>query len=145
MAYTKRNNNSKNREQRKQMVVKKYYLNAGNSTPSKEYDRDSLVKILDMIPFGRISIPVYLHRSFIEDDGKGYLNIGYVKSYYPTDEEFEVIVKDNFVAAVESFSEAVIYARVGVAKDGKVKNIIALDVVPVAEDEDTDFQAVEAE
>lgn len=136
MAYIK--NQNKKKDQRRQLNIKKFYLNEGNTTYNREYDRSTLIDILNIIPFDKISIPVFVHRSFIEEDGKGYINVGYVKSYDSDNEIFNVVIKDTCKQIIDDLGESVIYTRVAVDNNGNVKNIIGIDIIPVYDDEDLD-------
>jgi len=136
MANTRKtqNNNRKNDKKEKKVVKKtvdmKFYLNASNATNLKEYNRDTLLDILDKVPFGLISIPVYVHRQYM-GGGNGYTNVGYIKSYDIDGEIFTVAVRNSYVKAIENLGDAVIFARVAVDNKGTVKTIIGLDIEPV--------------
>lgn len=136
----KRTNKKGNTKAVKKTVVRKYYLNGANCTNLKEYKRESLLDILDQIPFSLISIPVYLHKYYLNGaNNVGYVNVGYVKGYEVDTEEFTVAIRSNFAEAVDALGEAVIFVRAAVSEDGIVKTIIGLDIVPVAaEVEDSD-------
>lgn len=146
MANTKTkkfNNNKKNN--RPERIVREFYLNAGNSTGSREYDRDTLLQILNEVPFNKISIPVNLHKYYTTGDAeaKGYLNVGYVIGYNAEEEKFSVVIKNNFAETVDGMTDTIIFARASVNKDGEVKNIIALDIECAASEEEN--SEVEAE
>lgn len=138
MANTRANKNAnQNKNNKPQRIVRNFYLNGGNSTSTKEYNRNSLLDILEGIPFRQISIPIYLHRGYLgNDQDRGYLNVGYVLNYTPEEEKFSIVVKDKYVELIDGLGEAIIYVRAVVDKDSNVRNIIALDIEAVYDEEE---------
>ena len=137
MANTEGKNRQTNRKGNtkpvKKTVFRKYYLNGANSTNLREYNRDTLLDILDQIPFSLVSIPVYLHKYYLNGaNSVGYVNVGYVKGYKGDVEEFTVAIRSNFADTVDALGEAVIFVRAAVSEDGVVKTIIGLDIAPVS-------------
>lgn len=98
-----------------------------------EYSKDQLLEILTSVPFSKISIPVYTFKSLVfANDSKGTMVVGFIKSFDIEKEVFEVVIYGNYVECVSKFENVVINPRVFINEEtGDVKNIIALDIVPV--------------
>lgn len=149
MAYNKSENNKKGNTNKKytkpEKVIREFYLNASNYAGTREFDRKTLLDILCSVPFSQISIPVHLDKALMNGDGtsKGYANVGYITGYDPQDEKFTTVIYNNYEKAVDAVGEAVIYARAIVDKSGVVRNIIALDIEPIVEEEE--FEEVSEE
>lgn len=109
-----------------------------SKTHKFDYDRDTLLDILEDIPFDLISIPVYAHKSLIiNEDARGTMIVGYVKDFDAKNEKFTVVIYGNYVDVVSNFLDAVIFPRVFVNKDsGVVNSIIGLDISPKEEYKD---------
>ena len=104
-----------------------------NRTTRSEYDKASLIEILANVQFDKISIPVYAYKDLIlGDDKKGTMIVGFVNSFDPQEELFNITIFGNYVEKVSKFEDAIIFARlVSDNETGEVKTILGLDVCPI--------------
>lgn len=150
MAYKNGNKTNEKKGEKKytkpEKVVREFYLNECNYAGTREFDRGTLLDILNNVPFDKISIPVHLDKTLINGaNSKGYANVGYVTGYDSEEEKFTTVIYNNYAGAVDAVGESVIYVRAIVDKSGVVRNIIALDIEPIGVDEETDYEVADEE
>lgn len=82
----------------------------------KKYNKKELVELIQSIPFGKISIPIYGYKNLIFDpDKKGTVMIGYVNMFTEQTETFTVTIFNTFVQKVKDFECKVIYPRLRIS------------------------------
>lgn len=136
--YNDKNNNGKKffkkRDDRPKNVTMTVGLFELAKTTKVEYDRDTLLDILEVLPFDKVSIPVYTYKNLMFDkNSKGTMVVGYIKSYDAKEETFDVVIYGNYVETIGDFSDAIIFPRVFINEEtGEVRSIIGLDVCPAS-------------
>lgn len=133
MANTRGNKFGEKKINKPTREIREFYLNGANDIDGKEYSRESLLDILASVPFGKISIPINLHRGYLVkpvDGGqvKGYMAVGYVIGYDQNEEKFKVVINNKHAAAVDSLGDCIIYVRAAIDKEDNVRTIIGLDI-----------------
>lgn len=123
--------NFKNTRQKPQ-TVKKMTVVLGELKDTK-YTKEDLVEVLNKITFNLININLSTKKTNIGIDGIGYTAIGFVNRFNKDTSEFEVVVFNNRVEAVEKLGKIAIVPRAFTNKEGKITKIIGLDIEPVQE------------
>lgn len=123
--------NFKNTRQKPQ-TVKKMTVVLGELKDTK-YTKEDLVEVLNKITFNLININLSTKKTNIGIDGIGYTAIGFVNGFNKDTSEFEVVVFNNRVEAVEKLGKIAIVPRAFTNKEGKITKIIGLDIEPVQE------------
>ena len=104
-----------------------------NKTVRSEYDKATLIEILANVQFDKISIPVYAYKDqILGEDKKGTMIVGFVNSFEPEEELFNITIYGNYVEKISKFVDAIIFARlVSDNETGEVKTILGLDICPL--------------
>lgn len=111
-------------------------LFAGNKNEKGfEYDRETLLEIVNSVPFNKISIPLYAEKSTLDSSlqiGDGVKPVGYISDYDIATETFTVFIYSFFADIIGKLKDAIIFPRVYIKKySSKDINILNLIVGPV--------------
>lgn len=125
--------NNRAREDRPRNAVFNVDLFEYGRTNKFEYDRDTLLDILDKVPFDEISIPVYTYKNLmLNSEARGNMVVGYIKDFDPKNEVFTVVIYGNYTDTIGNFTDAIIFPRVFIDENsGCVRSIIGLDICPM--------------
>lgn len=123
--------NFKNTRQKPQTVKKMTVVL--RELKDTKYTKEDLVEVLNKITFNLININLSTKKTNIGIDGIGYTAIGFVNGFNKDTSEFEVVVFNNRVEAVEKLGKIAIVPRAFTNKEGKITKIIGLDIEPVQE------------
>lgn len=99
-----------------------------------DYDGVSFISMMEDLQanntFSKISIPVYIPASYINDSPEAKWNVvvGYIKDFDPDTGNAVIIIYAKSVKGYQKLSNPIIVPRVAL-KDDKVTCIIALDIV----------------
>lgn len=127
-----RNNNNNRQNNRPKNLNMDVVLFELSRTAKRDYDRDSLLELLEEIPFNKISIPVYANKNLVYNkDAKGIIPVGYVRGYDPESEVFTVSIYGNYAETVKGFAEPVIYVNPFLNDQNEVTTVLNLIIGPV--------------
>lgn len=97
-----------------------------------DYDRGKLLEIINQVPWGKISFPIYSYKNLIFQDKetKGHVIVGYINGYDSDTETFELVIFGRNVGTILEFNDPIIYPRVITNKETGELTITAFDLAP---------------
>lgn len=118
------------KQQARTSTVKRMTVKLGILEGAK-YSTEDLKGVLSKVTFDLININLSTKKTHLGINGVGYTSIGFVNGYNPETNEFDVVVFNNRVEAIEKLGEVVVVARTFTNKEGKITKIIGLDIEPL--------------
>ena len=96
------------------------------------YSINSLVDLLNAIPFNLVNIPLYTYNCLVynNDNRPGNTVCGYVAGYDQETDSFNVVIHEKFVDIIDSYENPIIYIRPLIDQDGNVTKIKGFDICP---------------
>lgn len=103
-------------------------LYTGGVSGTRTYDVNSLIDLLEEIPFNKISVPVYCAKSYIfdQDEAKGTVMVGYIKAF--DGKRFDMCIYNKNIDKIEKMTNAIVLPKVRV-RDDVAEVILSLEIV----------------